>query len=427
MTLGAKIRKARLERRMTQEQLAAGDFSKSYISELERDHRRPRLNTLRILARRLDLPLSHFHESAPEEREGEALLQLGLVRLEADTPERALEPLERAAELAMQQCDELLLARVELTLAIADHRLGRPMRAQKRLDGCVRVLARAGAAACLIKAQICLGRIKLDMGDVSSALWAFQAAYRLAQQMPQDPILLSAICLDLGTVHRKLDDPHAARASLQLGLTAASAMHEPCQIAARYLELSTSAVEKRRFDPAWENAGKALAIYENLTLKRRLAEMHERLAELDAEDGQWEEAGRHYRWSVALNGAATNLPGAAQTLSSLAEVLLERASPDAARAMCEFALDLLVGETDRVERAYALRVLGSTYRMLGRREEARAALEQSLDLCTRFHRVRDARLARQGLALLAIEDKDLAAARRHLQLMAESSHPAADR
>ena len=34
MTLGAKIRKARLERRMTQEQLAAGDFSKSYISEL---------------------------------------------------------------------------------------------------------------------------------------------------------------------------------------------------------------------------------------------------------------------------------------------------------------------------------------------------------------------------------------------------------
>jgi len=74
MTLGAKIRKARLERRMTQEQLAAGDFSKSYISELERDHRRPRLHTLRILARRLDLPLSHFHESAPEEREGEALL-----------------------------------------------------------------------------------------------------------------------------------------------------------------------------------------------------------------------------------------------------------------------------------------------------------------------------------------------------------------
>jgi transcriptional regulator with XRE-family HTH domain len=427
MTLGAKIRKARLERRMTQEQLAGEHFSKSYISELERDRRRPRLNTLRILARRLDLPVSHFHESAPEEREGEALLQLGLARLEADTPERALEPLERAAELAMQQCDDILLARIELTLAVVDHRLGRLMRAQRRLDKCVRVLARAGAAACLVKAHMCLGRIKLDMGDSSSALWAFQAAYRLAQQLPQDPALLSALCLDLGTVHRKLGDPRAARASLQHGLTAAAALHDPCQIAARYLELSTSAVEKRRFDPACENAGKALAIYENLTLKRRLAEMHERLAELDAQDEQWEEAGHHYRWSVALNGAATNLPGAAQTLSSLAEVLLERASPDAARAMCELALDLLVGETGQVERAHALRVLGSTYRMLGRREEARAALEQSLDLCTRLHRTRDVRLARQALALLAIEDKDLAAARQHLQLMAEGSHTAADR
>ena len=427
MTLGAKIRKARLERRMTQEQLAAGDFSKSYISELERDHRRPRLHTLRILARRLDLPLSHFHESAPEEREGEALLQLGLARLEADRPELALDPLERAAELAMQQSDERLLARIELTLAIVDQRLGRLMRAQRRLDGCMRVLARAGAAACLVKAHICLGHIKLDMGDPSSALWAFQAAYRLAQRMPPDPVLLSALHLDLGTVHRKLGDADAARASLQQGLAAAAALHDPCQMAARYLELSTSAVEKRRSDRACENAGKALALYENLMLKRRLAQMHERLAELDAQNEQWEEAGRHYRWSVALNGAATNLPGAAQTLSSLAEALLERASPDAARAMCELALDLLVGETDQVERAYTLRVLGSTYRMLGRRDEARAALEQSLDVCMRLRRAHDARLARQALALLAIEDKDLAAARQHLQLMAESSGSEADR
>ena len=212
MTLGGKIRKARLERRMTQEQLAAGEFTKSYISELERDRRRPRLSTLRILARRLDLPVSHFHESAPEEREGEALLQLGLARLEANTPELALEPLERAAELAVQQCDELLLARIELTLAIVDQRLGRLMRAQRRLDGCVRILTRAGAAACLIMAHMCLGRIKLDMGDASSALWAFRAAYRLAQQAPQDPVLCSALYLDLGTVHRKLGDPHAARA-----------------------------------------------------------------------------------------------------------------------------------------------------------------------------------------------------------------------
>src|SRR5215471_11976425 len=118
MTLGEKIRKARLERRLTQEQLAGSEFTKSYVSELERGRRHPRLSTLKMLARRLDLPISYFREGIPEDREGEALLQLGLARLRGDAPERALEPLGRAAELATQQSDEFLLARVELTLAM---------------------------------------------------------------------------------------------------------------------------------------------------------------------------------------------------------------------------------------------------------------------------------------------------------------------
>ena len=69
MTLGEKIRKARLERRLTQEQLAGSEFTKSYISELERGRRHPRLSTLKMLARRLDLPISYFREGIPEDRE----------------------------------------------------------------------------------------------------------------------------------------------------------------------------------------------------------------------------------------------------------------------------------------------------------------------------------------------------------------------
>ena len=53
MTLGQKIRIARLEQRLTQEQLAGSDLTKSYISEVERGRRIPRLLTLKVLARRL--------------------------------------------------------------------------------------------------------------------------------------------------------------------------------------------------------------------------------------------------------------------------------------------------------------------------------------------------------------------------------------
>jgi len=66
VTLGQKIRAARLERRLTQEQLGSRDFTKSYVSELERDHRTPRLTTLKILARRLKRPLSYFLDGVTE-------------------------------------------------------------------------------------------------------------------------------------------------------------------------------------------------------------------------------------------------------------------------------------------------------------------------------------------------------------------------
>src|SRR5256885_14447578 len=55
-SVGAKIRAARQAKKYTQSQLAAPDFSVSYISAIERGQIHPSLRALEILARRLDLP-----------------------------------------------------------------------------------------------------------------------------------------------------------------------------------------------------------------------------------------------------------------------------------------------------------------------------------------------------------------------------------
>src|SRR6266571_2241978 len=54
-SVGAKIRAARQAKKYTQSQLAAPDFSVSYISAIERGQIRPSLRALEILARRLGL------------------------------------------------------------------------------------------------------------------------------------------------------------------------------------------------------------------------------------------------------------------------------------------------------------------------------------------------------------------------------------
>src|SRR2546426_620504 len=54
-SVGAKLRAARQAKKYTQSQLAAPDFSVSYISAIERGQIHPSLRALEILARRLNL------------------------------------------------------------------------------------------------------------------------------------------------------------------------------------------------------------------------------------------------------------------------------------------------------------------------------------------------------------------------------------
>jgi ATP/maltotriose-dependent transcriptional regulator MalT len=78
-------------------------------------------------------------------------------------------------------------------------------------------------------------------------------------------------------------------------------------------------------------------------------------------------------------------PGVAHALSDLAEVLLQRASPDAARAVCEGALALLAGEADRDERAHILRVLGTMHRIAGRTDRAPLLMVFPIQLARAYH------------------------------------------
>jgi transcriptional regulator with XRE-family HTH domain len=57
-TLGERLRQARLERGLSQDALAQPEFTKSYVSAVERGKARPSLKALELMARRLGIPLS---------------------------------------------------------------------------------------------------------------------------------------------------------------------------------------------------------------------------------------------------------------------------------------------------------------------------------------------------------------------------------
>src|SRR5258708_13805438 len=63
--VGTNIREVRTKLGLTQAQLAAPEFSISYISAIERAKIRPSLKALSILAKRLDVPLTFLLEGSP--------------------------------------------------------------------------------------------------------------------------------------------------------------------------------------------------------------------------------------------------------------------------------------------------------------------------------------------------------------------------
>ena len=60
LTLGQKIRQARLELRLTQEEVAGDFITRNMLSKIEHDVTTPSLKTIQHLARRLNKPISYF-------------------------------------------------------------------------------------------------------------------------------------------------------------------------------------------------------------------------------------------------------------------------------------------------------------------------------------------------------------------------------
>src|SRR3954462_7387017 len=121
-TIGARLRRLRRERGLSQRDLSAPGVSYAYISRIEAGARRPSVKAIRMLARKLQVSPEYLARGsdmrASDERElavAEAELQ---IRLGEDT--RSAEPvLEQALEDARVSGENALANRARIALGLA--------------------------------------------------------------------------------------------------------------------------------------------------------------------------------------------------------------------------------------------------------------------------------------------------------------------
>lgn len=204
MTLGQRLRQARIAAGLSQRQLCGAAITRNQLSQLECDRAVPSLGTLSYLAGRLGKPVSYFlGESASPN-----LPVLEEVCAQWERPRQALLALEayRPEGSVLDDLASLLEARLRLTLAREEAAEGASGGAQALLEQALAANGRSRLEDASIPAAASVLRGELnpseDLSQVAAPVLTALAKQRLALGKPEEALtLLEAGQVDNPSLH----------------------------------------------------------------------------------------------------------------------------------------------------------------------------------------------------------------------------------
>jgi len=234
--VGAKIRAARLARRYTQSQLAAPDFSVSYISAIERGQIHPSLRALEILARRLDLNSTQLLPDRSQSDNG----------VPSHSPSR--------------DGDEIDLVLIEGQIAILHGN------AQQTIHRLQRLPHKGLKPQQQLRQRLLLGWAYLLMDDLPRSEQLLLDVEKQAKEQQQTPILLHALPL-LGQVYTAMPNHEQAQQAYERCLAEMenALPHDPFLQSQVYNLLGQEYVYLEQIETAIEKFERAIAIAEELS------------------------------------------------------------------------------------------------------------------------------------------------------------------
>jgi tetratricopeptide (TPR) repeat protein/DNA-binding XRE family transcriptional regulator len=163
--IGARLKRLRLERGLSQRELSGPGVSYAYISRIEAGARTPSVKALRMLARKLGVTVEYLETGQDLRDTDERELRIGDAELElrlAENVESAEAKLREILEEAEQAGDRTSSARAQIALGVAAAHRGNHLDAVERLeaalhDHVVLVAARPDLYATLGQSYAALG------------------------------------------------------------------------------------------------------------------------------------------------------------------------------------------------------------------------------------------------------------------------------
>lgn len=394
--VGTNIREVRTKLGMTQAQLAAPEFSISYISAIERGKIRPSLKALSVLARRLDVPLTFLLEGSPA---GAAEARaVGYSPADSGPDQRVDIDLLQASVLIQQGA---LLAAEELLVPIQPERVTTDqvyrlylLRGQIHLGA-----AEYQEAVVDLRSAISQGDALNDSEYTERARNLLGKAYYLLYNYTlamenhlhcnaaiengqiTDPIFSLEVYGNLandyfrqGELDKAISFYHRALETLE------EISRDSKSFAQKYMEVSQHYKSVGKLAMAREYATRSLAVYEMRDEQRLVGLTHQRLGKALEKQSNLDDAEQEYKRAIAIERELNDEVSASICHTCLAELLLKRGQMDEAEKEAQEALNFARSSDDSQTQGQALIALAQIRHQKGDFASADDLFTQALDL-----------------------------------------------
>lgn len=392
--LGYKLRQARLAKNMTQSEVAAEQFSVSYISAVERGQIRPSLGALEKLSDRLqisvaellradvgDIPthgLSGGYLSLAEKDDVEAQMREAQILVRQGKAEEALNLLSPLGERGMSLREQ---AMYKWHLAFTYNALRRNDEARRDAQDGLQLAERIGDPDLRERMRLELSQAYSNANKRQPALDQLHLCLEAIEKgVVLDPIFKLRVNYSLGNEHWLAGDHETAVQFLREASTLASEVLDPERLGLLYARLSATARAQGDTRNAKSFASRSVAAYEEATTRRLGSQVAVRLGRAFTQAGMTEEAVEQLRGARDRAERQADAQSTADADVALATLYLKQERTNDAAEAAKRALALSTELGDELLQAEAHVALAQVQELKKDNTGADRSYEEAIDL-----------------------------------------------
>jgi tetratricopeptide (TPR) repeat protein len=375
--LGARLRRLRVQKGLTQQQVAEPAYTPAYVSTIEAGRRAPSERALDHFARRLGVTSDELITGVPSSFEAEAVMRLhdGWRAVYLGRYAEAKKSFSSVDKDARRFKRPILRARAVAGMARCAEREGQTADALRLYEQALELFEHDAPLPASVEAVAGIARCHQLSGDTRLALHVLESyLLELERQELPDPAALMRINASLVWPYTELGLDEKANEAAQKALKLQNRVGEPEDVAGMHLNVARALLNMGRADDALESLGKAEEIYRDLN------------------------------WQTEIARAKTNR----------GIVYITEGNLVAARDELTAALDTFKSVGFILDEARTLNELGRLERRLGDLDTARDHAHKAVELLSDMKAVPSLALAHRELAL-SVRDKNPEEAERHFR------------